>query len=426
MITRSTGNALQVLRPSVRVSLRPLDAPLLVLVALHPIVDAFHEVEIVKYSYMAGVLVTGMLAILGRFSGQALMAQDRSPKIPLGVGCVALAYLSYLVLLCMWRNGEIKDALKIVSPFFVYIILAGTLSTHTGMAILVSSILVIGVNSVLLAYPDAWIHWGSVLTFRGFYFFKTDLAYAVTTALLAVAICLRFRRGILLITSLIAATVLVVLSNSRLNYLLLAIAALFILVQQQRTLVSLRFLFVPAVLGCIAFALYDSERFLSPVQFEDTGSFTQGRDYVWHLLIDYGLKQNSALSWFVGNGLSADVLIAAKYSDEIRIGNAHNEYIFLLLNQGVLGSALYASCWAFLLHHALRYSRSAVARSTAVCLLGLLMLQGMTANVSLFASKTWPIVFGLVACMSVFPLTTQARLRSFARRSAHEVRVRNH
>jgi O-antigen ligase len=262
--------------------------------------------------------------------------------------------------------------------------------------VIAAAVTIVG-NLALLPFDHGWTYWGSVKTFRGFFYFKTDIAYAVTFALLICSSYLRFRPTALLISLIFACAALVVLSNSRLNYLGFAVVTLFILYWGGVGIASLvRTVALAAIVGAVGFALYDPQRMLG-FDMSSQNAFTQGRNHIWEQIAD-ALMQGGARAWLFGAGLFADVRLSER---SFVIGaesyNAHNEYLHLLYTQGVLGFAAYAFLWITMIRSC---TNSLLVRPwmSFVCVAGsVFLLQGMTAVLSSFATKTWPLVWILLA-----------------------------
>jgi len=257
-------------------------------------------------------------------------------------------------------------------------------------AIAIGAVLNIVANAALLPFDYGWIYWGGPRTFKGFYLFKTDLAYSVTTSLLIFAAWNRFRLNPAYVILALIVVVEVVLANSRMNYVTLAIVLAFVAIKNGAKPMTLLIYgaFLAIVLG-VAFLLYDSTK----LGFDTSNmeGFTQGRDKVIGILLKYGLASYTASEWLFGRGLYADMMIFMESVGSGAVFGAHNEYLYLVITQGVVGMGLNVTAWLLLL----KISRSAGPRQWASGLAGvaflIYMVQGATTTMSVFALKTWPV-----------------------------------
>ena len=372
------------------------DIVLALVVGLKPIVDAFYEYGVVKYVYMLSIFVAALLAHAG-----ARLNADPGPRPAAADGsylgpallCLTVAYGGYLFALALAFGGSLHDIFKTLSPFLFYLAVSRTGSPLLLPAVAIASAGVIFGNALLFPFEYGWIYWGSVKTFKGFYFFKTDLAFAVSTALLCLAVYFRFRMTPVLVAAIVVGAAEVTLSNARLNYLTFLLVVVFVLLKSGFSLLAiLRFGLVATIVGALAVALYDPRAVLSPFDMSNPSHFFQGRNEIWEILVVRGLLENGLTGWLIGQGPYADLLLYARYAFDSRAYDAHNELLHLLVTQGVVGTAVYLWIWGLMLRDALLRGIPSALRSVAWFGLGLLALQSLTAVVSSFATKTWPIV----------------------------------
>ena len=64
---------------------------------------------------------------------------------------------------------------------------------------------------------------------------------------------------------------------------------------------------------------------------------TSGRDRLFSVFLDYFLSKNSDIGFFLGNGANATLTISSNY--------AHNDWLEIAINQGVLGLFVYLLYW---------------------------------------------------------------------------------
>jgi len=379
---------------------------LLVVIAAKPAMDALYAVPIAKYVYMFALIWAAFLAYAGK-SDAAIrgrsVAQVSEREGSLQILFWTLTYASLLYLPATRYGISIHEIFKIVSPFILYLLVRGNVTAHLRYAILALALMVIFANALLLPFDFGWVRWGSVRTFKGFYYFKTDLAYSVVTSLLLIGIFFDFRMRPLFVLAILVAAVEVVLSNARLNYLLFVLFLAFLFwrngVSLARLAGSAAVVITVATIGVI---LYDSVTYLSPLDLTDINRFTQGRDKIWNVLVNEGLLKASWADLLFGQGMWFDWDIINEYGYGFKLTfDAHNELIHLLLTQGILGLLLYIWLYVCLTRDTLRRARMPGAPPVALFAIALLALQGLTSIVSSFASKTWPVVLVFLMMQSV-------------------------
>lgn len=364
--------------------------PIFVVLCLKSGVDAFFEINSIKYLFFFMLLFGVFFMRTGRgFSlGEKSKASGNLQSI---LWVYIIIYFTFLTLVMVFHNGAPQLVFKIVSPFVFFGLVISASDDSLPLAIAVGAVLNIVANAALLPFDFGWTYWGGIHTFKGFYFFKTDLAYSLATSLLAFAAWNRYRLTPLYVVLTLLVVAQVVLANSRMNYLTLGIVLLFVALKngaKPATLLMYGGFF--GVLAVVFALLYDKASFLG-FDTSNMGSFTQGRDRMVEVMLKYGLATYEPLELLFGRGLYADMII---YQDNIRDGvvqDAHNEYLHLLLTQGVFGLFLNLTGWVLLC----KIAKSAGARQWASGLVGVVFLlyltQGFTASLSSFSLKTWPV-----------------------------------
>lgn len=383
--------------------LRFSDLPIAAAIMAKPAVDAFYEVGGVKYAYMLFIVSAALFALAGRMvsglpgMGAAERRAYARHAVLFGV------YLIFLLVLLAVHLGSLNEIFKILSPFLVFLLLAPVIGPWTVKVIGWMSLATILANAALLPLDRGWVYWGDIRTFKGLYYFKTDLAYSLVFATLGLAAWQRFRLTPLLILGMSLATVQIVLANSRLNYLLFALAVLVIAVKAgMRPQTLARNGLIVALLAGVAAYLYDPSRLLGFDWFNE-GKLTQGRNQIWDVMVGEGLLNYSAVEWLFGKGLFADLRLFAENVSKGEAHNAHNEWLHLLITQGVFGTALYILLWVSLLGYLSARTLEPWSRGLPALAIALFLLQSMTAVVSAFATKTWPLLFVLLAAVCARP-----------------------
>jgi hypothetical protein len=368
---------------------------LVLLVVAKPLSDALYEVEVVKYLYM---LLLGGGALLARY-GHAFDGTQADPRnrYLLVYTLAIVAYFYYLMGEALTQGGSLSGIFKIVSPFAFFVLVALADDRWLIYALVIAAVLTIVVNAALLPFGIGWIQWGAVRTFKGFYFFKTDLAYALVFSVLVLAFFARNRLNLWLSGLILLAAVQVVLSNSRLNYATLACVVGFVALKQG---LSLRFLLrlgvLAGVFGLIVALVVSPERLLG---FDTTNmrAFSQGRSDLWASLWA-GIRDFSPREWLFGLGYFGDSKLVAEYNfDGQAVHNAHNELLHLVSTQGLIGLAAYVGLWVGMYRMCRPSNAPAWARGTLAMAALLFVLQGMTTVMSPLATKTWPLVMVFLA-----------------------------
>jgi len=191
-------------------------------------------------------------------------------------------------------------------------------------------------------------YWGSVATFSGGYFFKTDMAISALILLSIVSSTLTSRLAAVIAA--FFATYIVFKTNARIALpLTLAIPAFAILVRagyiQRLNARALGYFGLIAGIGMSLFLLIDfSALGLLAFDFSDpmSAANTQGRVVIWAALLEL-YSQADPLRKLIGLGLGADAAATSMYSESLQLEGvrAHNSYLYLLICTGVLGSALF-------------------------------------------------------------------------------------
>lgn len=191
---------------------------------------------------------------------------------------------------------------------------------------------------------------GSVSTFTGGYFFKTDLAIS---ALILLAIAFTTLTNKLLLTlSLIFSAFLIFKSNARIALpLVLILPAISIMIPRGNlTKISFKaiassLLFI--IIGMALFTLIDFQALgMLGFDFSDpySASNTQGRSVIWGAILQ-AYSDASIADKFTGMGFDADTIATAGFtgSENIEGLRAHNSYLYLLICMGIFGSLSFYS-----------------------------------------------------------------------------------
>jgi hypothetical protein len=369
--------------------------PLLFLVMVKPLTDAFYEQEAVKYGYILLLVCAALFARYGQVF-QRSEADPRNKSLLAYIFLIAL-YFYFQFGLAIAYGGSLSEIFKVVSPFVFFVLVAYAADRWLIYALAAGAVLTIVINAAILPFDFGWVMWGSVRTFKGYYFFKTDLAYALSFSVLIYAFYARNSISPVVVMLTLIAAVEVVLANSRLNYLSFVCVVIFIAVKEGISLRSIiRYGLLFGLLALVAAFLYDPTKLMG-FDTSNEAAFTQGRSVTWsHLLA--ALADYSPLEWLFGRGPFADLALSAEINGAGHVAhNAHNEILHLLYTQGIFGSVFYIVLWLKMFRMSQSTSMPSWARGTGALALLLFLLQGMTAVMSSFATKTWPLVMVLLA-----------------------------
>lgn len=210
------------------------------------------------------------------------------------------------------------------------------------------SILALLVLSVLALTGTGYTTWGSVNTFTGGYYFKTDLAIASLIFLVFTFITLQHR--FILVLSLLCVGYLVFKSNARIALPLVVLLPVFILMVLHGKLIKINFktivtVLLTAIFGMTLFLVIDLRSF-GMLGFDFSNPYsaanTQGRSVIWAALLN-AYSDASFFEMLIGLGLDADSKATAMYSQSVQLEGvrAHNSYLYLLVCMGIVGSLIF-------------------------------------------------------------------------------------
>jgi hypothetical protein len=363
--------------------------PIFAALALKSGVDAFYESNGVKYLYFMFLLFGVFLLRTGKGFERSKLKSEGSYQSMLWLVCAA--YFSFLTLLMFQEGGSPQMVFKIVSPFIFFGLVVAAKEDTLPFAMAVGAVLNIVGNAALMPFDYGWIYWGAVHTFKGFYLFKTDLAYSVASSLLVYAAWVRFKVTPMYVVLATLCVIEVVLANSRMNYITLLIVLVFIAVKNGTRWTSLLgYGAFFGVLAGVAMLLYDPSKVLG-FDTSNMESFTQGRDRIVSVLWKYGLSTYSPLELLFGRGLFADLIIYMENVSDGEAYGAHNDYLFQVMTQGITGPILNILGWWLVYKIANSAGRREWATGLAAVGFLLYLTQGFTTTTSLYALKTWPL-----------------------------------
>lgn len=366
--------------------------PLLLVICIKPLSDALYDYPIVKYGYMATLVFAALFAKAGQLLQGGVQSDASERWSLLAFLWLTALYSLYLIGFIPSFGDRFNETFKIISPFVFFLLVAPIADRWLIYALVFASVLTIVVNAALLPTSFGWTNWGGVRTFKGYYYFKTDLAYALTFSVLIYALASRYVICGSLILLVLLAGAQIVLANSRLNYVTFALVVLFSAIKSGFSVRNLiQFSILSGTLALVAALLYDPSKLLG-FETHDPEAFTQGRNVIWDRLID-SLAANDLLQWIFGRGLFADLSLSFQFfSSAAEAYDAHNEYLHLLYTEGLLGTGLYLALWYWIFRSVRTDRLPNWARGTGMIAALLVGLQGLTSVVSSYATKTWPVV----------------------------------
>ena len=368
--------------------------PLFFLVMVKPLTDAFYEVEAVKYGYMLLLLAAALFARYGQVI-QKSAVDPRNKSLLAYIFLIAL-YFFFQFGLAIAYGGSLSEIFKVVSPFVFFILVAYAADRWLIYALAIGAALVIVVNATFFPFDYGWVMWGSIKTFKGYYFFKTDLAYSLCFSVLIFSVYGRNKISPIVAILVLIAAVEVVLANSRINYLGFVLVVFFLAIKEGVSLRSIiRYSILLLLVGGVAAMLYDPTKLMG-FDTSDQAAFTQGRSVTWEHLIA-ALGEYSPIEWLFGRGPFADLQLSQEINGAGQTAhNAHNDILHSIYTQGIFGSAFYIYLWYKIFRMTDSPTLPKWARGTGAMALLLYMLQGLTAVMSSFATKTWPLVMVLL------------------------------
>lgn len=300
---------------------------------LKPFIDMIYQLQILDVGLM-------LICIYCIFSSRYQPAYDKIDLIVFSL--MLLFFFSFLRNLEGW-----SQFLKIESSFMLYFLGRYYQIDHEQVILCIRKGFIPVLVFTILSFITGWgfIEWGTVNTFRGFYYFKTDLALAMTQCFIVYAFCKHNTK----IESAIPFLCLyfILIANARIYYMIIAFSLflLFCYWYEQKTgkalRISSKFAIYSLIIGVIAIIAMISlndvlgEEYLLLDDSDDlySGENTQGRALAWAEIYDI-FDEKSLLTKFIGIDLCSDI------SPTLDI-DSHNNYLKILFSTGYIGSAIF-------------------------------------------------------------------------------------
>lgn len=311
---------------------------LTILLLLRFLADYFWSVKAI--SVVHAIVAAGVLLLMFRrkLVGR-LTALD---------GVVLLFAIWVLFVLVVNPGGGYVDFLKLLSiPLFYFL---GRFSygyyIHGKVLFWISIVcLVVFFVAVFMGY--GYQYWGSIETFTGGYFFKTDLALAVLIFTALIFVYSESRSRVLWLVFFMSAYV-IWASNARIAFAGLGVTLFFYAQSRGYLRFGVKNFLIITCLGCLFLVLLMSADWTdSSVLLVDFSDFfgeknLQGRNWIWVALIEaYG--DYPILKKIVGGGFDADIVATNQYSLAFALdgSRAHNSFLYLLLALGLVGLLIF-------------------------------------------------------------------------------------
>jgi hypothetical protein len=266
-------------------------------------------------------------------------------------------------------------------------------------------------------------YWGNVHTFVGGYFYKTDLALAISVFLVFMLVSdMSVRTKVL---SIFILSYFVFLSNSRAYYVIYFFLALAWPVHSYLIKNKVSFLKVGIIFFSISFLAITLYSIISTTLLSssslllfDTDDLAgeknlQGRNYIWENLIDiyYNYPLHNKL---FGGGLVADVKAAARM-EVLDTMNAHNSFLFLLVCCGFFGFLIFVLFLKNVISRNYRVLKNRLYRNNekyhfvSLCMIFIFLFSGFSNSTIIYQQQTWFFMFfsGLLYNVNYFNLQSK-------------------
>jgi O-antigen ligase len=205
---------------------------------------------------------------------------------------------------------------------------------------------VVAIVILVMFSGGGYQYWGDYNTFSGGYYFKTDVALAMTIFFIFASVS-KINRNIVLFIVIPICAYVIYKSNARAYYFVYFIVIMFYLLDDKifKFLNDIKkfILFTVSLSFIIILVFYYLSSFISSdylfIDFSSgfSDANLQGRNIIWETLLNYYVYEASIWCKLVGSGLSFD----SNYANLIFGGdfthNAHNTYIYVLISNGILG-----------------------------------------------------------------------------------------
>lgn len=337
------------------------------------------------------------MLLLGCASALLLIRLSRS-RVSYGFPDIA-----YVVLFCLLTvsfaksNDGLTIFIKMSSSIILYFLgreSSDSFNSAVG-GILAALPIILLLNVATFLSGAGFQIWGEANTFSGLYYFKTDLASAMSI-LLMTSLYFFEKKHINVLVSLIC-ILFIVLSNARVYYIITIIILMFYVLYSMNIRIRARFLLIGAI-GMLG-ALWLLNLLFSTDVFKDLGfvgihfnsisdlfdaSNTQGRNIIWDALFDRVLNGTIAEQLF-GFDLTGDTVFVngAAYG-------SHSLYFGLLYNVGIIGSMCFISAILYWAHSIIVLTNTEFRKSYfLLSLMSQVLISGISVHVFQYTGNMW-------------------------------------
>lgn len=324
--------------------------------------------------------------------------------------------VAFFLVLLVFRSWDgdasaLSTMVKMASAFLLYYVgrMAVPYCKNVVKALRIASLICVAVCLLMYALGIGFKIWGSSRTFCGPYFFKTDLAFAMTFAAVLLLYWEDGPRWRFLAVA--ACAFLVFESNARAYYFIFIIALALYLAWRYSVRIGFKIV-IGVALGIVALlellnvvtsAGLLGNNFIG-FQFNSlsdlfSGSNTQGRNEIWAVLIGM-IETASSLDQLFGIDLTSDLILVngSEYG-------SHSLYVGTLFNLGVVGLILLLAFIALVFRSVEVTQERKRGDSMPYITLTLLLtflLSGISVHVLQYSANSWMpmLVFGMAVSLA--------------------------
>ena len=324
--------------------------------------------------------------------------------------------VAFFLVLLVFRSWDgdasaLSTMVKMASAFLLYYVgrTAVPYCKNVIKALRIASLICVAVCLLMYALGIGFKIWGSSRTFCGPYFFKTDLAFAMTFAAVLLLYWEDGPRWRFLAVA--ACAFLVFESNARAYYFIFIIALALYLAWRYSVRIGFKIV-IGVALGIVALlellnvvtsAGLLGNNFIG-FQFNSlsdlfSGSNTQGRNEIWAVLIGM-IETASSLDQLFGIDLTSDLILVngSEYG-------SHSLYVGTLFNLGVVGLILLLAFIALVFRSVEVTQERKRGDSMPYITLTLLLtflLSGISVHVLQYSANSWMpmLVFGMAVSLA--------------------------
>ena len=348
--------------------------------------------------YQIQVLDILLLAVLGLNLVYMVFTQ----KLRFCVCDVLIALMGVLFTVSFLKDmAYYRDYVKLISAFMLYF--WGRYHYRTADAVsqtlLWAYFIAFLVNIVCCITGNGTVVWGSAVTYRGMYYFKTD--FTAMIAFFTVFYFVKDRKFTAIdYVLLVLAGVFTVLANTRIYYMIYSVLLCCVWLYKRNdkllTWKSITWIVVFAMIGVLSVVIlprlpFFADRQMISLEADNMTSNLQGRNNIWGPLFQTFGEQN-LLTQLFGAGLSFNDTYGLAGFDE------HSLYVKTILNTGYVGMLLWV---AFLILIVYYLGKEKNRRTSFQCamLIGIYSVAGISACTNLFTSTSWfPLLYCGMIC----------------------------